>query len=265
MSRTKITSKPGPFTSIPLLYDDVKLTVYENRLLTHYARLGSSYEGVRTTAKRCHMSQTSVINARNGLEKKGWVTVGENDKGTMQVELVNVWALDAAIYGGRIKRPHEWVSKFESAPELEQALLQMSSAGAPNIERERSISGTKEDPIGRSLEEEERARPTGSTFNKIRKEAEDIFAKKAKRKPLPVKHPQGPVWWWQPIMRMLDRVEWSIDQYTVVLNDALAKLSNGVTIKGPISVEGTFYAVIDEMEDGGFTPQERFQQWMDSQ
>lgn len=147
MSKQKITSQPGPFTSIPLIYDDAKLTVYEHRLLCHYQRLGDGYEALRTTAKRCHMSQTSVIKARNGLEERGWITTGENDKGTIQVEVVDVWMLDTAIYGGAIKRPHEWVARFDSAPDMEQAVLQISSAAAPILESSRSINGDKEDPI----------------------------------------------------------------------------------------------------------------------
>ncbi len=147
MSKQKITSKPGPFTSIPLIYDDAKLTVYEHRLLCHYQRLEDGYEALRTTAKRCHMSQTSVIKARNGLEERGWITTGENDKGTIQVDVVDVWMLDTAIYGGAIKRPHEWVARFNSAPDMEQAVLQISSAAAPILESSRSINGDKEDPI----------------------------------------------------------------------------------------------------------------------
>lgn len=152
--KQRIRSKPGPFTSIPLLYDDAKLSVYENRLLTHYARVGSSFEGVRTTATRCHMSLTSVIKARNGLADKGWITVGENEKGTIQVELVDVWALDAAIYGGPIKRPHEWVARREGVPNLERDLFQISNATVPFIERDRSNSGTKEDSSRKTQEEE---------------------------------------------------------------------------------------------------------------
>lgn len=147
MSRQKITAQHGPFTSIPIIYDDAKLTVYEHRLLTHYQRLGDAYESVRTSSKRCHMSQTSVIKARNSLENKGWIFTSENDKGTVQVEVVDVWLLDAAIYGGSIRRPHEWVAKFDSAPNMEQAMLQISSAAAPTLESSRSINGNKEDPF----------------------------------------------------------------------------------------------------------------------
>ncbi len=153
--KQKIKGKPGPFTSIPLLYDDADLTVYENRLLTHYARVGDCYEAVRTTARRCHISLTSVIKARNGLAEKGWITVGENDKGTIQVEVVDVWALDASIYGGTIKRPHEWVAGFDTVPNLEHALFQISNAAVPNIERDRSINGNKEEPFKKTTEEEE--------------------------------------------------------------------------------------------------------------
>jgi len=152
--KQRIRNKPGPFTSIPLLYDDADLTVYENRLLTHYARVGDCYEGVRTTAKRCRMSADSVIKARNGLAEKGWVTVGENEKGTIQVEVVDVWALDASIYGGTIKRPHEWVADFRTVRDIERALFQISNATVPNVERDRSINGTKEEPFKETTEEE---------------------------------------------------------------------------------------------------------------
>lgn len=147
MPRQKITSQPGPFTSIPLIYDDAKLTVYEHRLLCHYQRLGEGYESVRTSAKRCHMSLTSVIKARNGLEERGWITTGENDKGTIQVAVTDVWMLDTAIYGGSIKRPHQWVGRYDSVPDMEQAVLQISNASAPIMESSRSINGNKEDPI----------------------------------------------------------------------------------------------------------------------
>ena len=147
MSKQKITAQHGPFTSIPLIYDDAKLTVYEHRLICHYQRLGDGYEGIRTTAKRCHMSTNSVTKARNDLEAKGWINTGENDKGTVQVDVVDVWALDTAIYGGAISRPHEWVARHKTVSDMRHDLSQISDAPVSDIRRDRLINETKEDPI----------------------------------------------------------------------------------------------------------------------
>lgn len=165
--KQKIKGKPGPFTSIPLLYDDADLTVYENRLLTHYARVdyagNGCYESVRTTAERCRMSLTSVIKARKGLAERGWIIVGKSDKGTVQVEVVDVWLLDARIYGGTIDKPYLFVGQFDSVPNLERALFQISNAADPNMESERSINGNKEDPF-KKIKKEEDTHPAFGKF-----------------------------------------------------------------------------------------------------
>ena len=134
------------FTSVPLVYDDANLTVYENRLMTHYLRVGSCWESVRTTALRCSMSATTVIKARTRLNDGGWIVVGENKKGTVQVEIMDLWTLSTTIYGGPIPDPHKFVSQFDSVPDMERAVS--------NLERSRSNNGTKEDSIKKNTEEE---------------------------------------------------------------------------------------------------------------
>ena len=134
------------FTSVPLVYDDANLSVHENRLMTHYLRVGSCWESVRTTARRCNMSATTVIKTRTRLNAGGWIIVGENKQGTVQVEIVDLWTLSTTIYGGAIAIPHEFVIQFDSVPDMERAVS--------DLERSRSNNGTEEESIKKTTEEE---------------------------------------------------------------------------------------------------------------
>ena len=97
--RQQIKNPESNFTILPNMYDDADLSVYEFRLLVHYRRVGTTYEATRTTAKKCHMGLASVVRGRRVLADKGWITLGENDMGTIQIEVVDRWSTGGE-YGG---------------------------------------------------------------------------------------------------------------------------------------------------------------------
>jgi hypothetical protein len=62
---------------LPNLYDDSNLDVYEFRLLAHYKRVGRCTEGLKTTAKKCKMSQAQVSEKRKALHEKGFIVMNQ--------------------------------------------------------------------------------------------------------------------------------------------------------------------------------------------
>ena len=96
----RVPSSKKYFTMLPNIYDDAKLSLYEYRLLAHYARVGNCHESLRTTAARCHMGKSSVDRARRLLADKGWITLGRSEFGTALIQVVDVWHLNTGIYGG---------------------------------------------------------------------------------------------------------------------------------------------------------------------
>jgi len=93
-------------TEIPNLYDDADLDTYEFRLLVHYVRVGTCWQGTRTTAKICHMSVGQVSKKRQSLDRKGYITVTENEHGTYTIEVVDKWAENFSTYSAG-RSPHE--------------------------------------------------------------------------------------------------------------------------------------------------------------
>lgn len=145
------------FTSLPNIYDDVNLSRLEHRLLTHYARVGSCHESVRTTSKRCKMGVSSVIAARESLKDKGWITVEQGDRQTLEIRVVDVWEINSGVYGGTIDEPQKAVSSLSSVSELKQLLYGVSESerGDSDLKRNRFKSETKEDLSKKTIEEEE--------------------------------------------------------------------------------------------------------------
>ncbi len=62
---------------LPNLYDDSGLDPYEFRLLAHYKRVGRCTEGIKTTAKKCSMSEGQVSGKRKSLHEKGFIVMNE--------------------------------------------------------------------------------------------------------------------------------------------------------------------------------------------
>jgi hypothetical protein len=207
------------------------------------------------------MSKDTVKKVRDSLEEKGWISTEVMQSGNLRVEVIDVWVENTATYGGTAKKRRGGLNKGQGGESKVTEGVDSGSGGGLK-------EGHEEEGLKKNLEEEVK-RPTGAAFNEKRKEAEMMFVELFKRKPLPANHPNGAHWWWQPLMRMLDRVDWDIQRLNYGLEHAADKLVNGngnqPTIKGPVSVEGTFFAVMDEAEDGGMTGKEKLQRWMDKQ
>lgn len=62
------------FHVLPNMYDD-DLDPFEYRLIGHYKRVGTSWEGVRKTAEKCGMSIGKVTKTRKALESKELIKV----------------------------------------------------------------------------------------------------------------------------------------------------------------------------------------------
>jgi hypothetical protein len=148
------------FTMLPNIYDDINLSRLEHRLLTHYARVGNCYESVRTTAGRCKMGVASVIEARKSLDAKGWIRVGKSEYQTLEIQVVDVWELNTAIYGGAIDEPQRAIASLQSVSELKHLLEGVSEAERSDskLKRGRFKSETKEDLIKKTTKEEEKER-----------------------------------------------------------------------------------------------------------
>jgi hypothetical protein len=94
-------------TELPNLYDDVRLSPYEFRLLAHYVRVGNCYQSVRTTAGICCMSVGQVVKARESLEAAGWIKTSTNDEyGTIDIIVVDKWGENFRKYEQGCS-PHE--------------------------------------------------------------------------------------------------------------------------------------------------------------
>lgn len=125
-------------TEIPNMYDDAGLDPFAFRLLVHYVRVGSCWESTRTTAKKCGMSPAQVVGKRRELAEGGWITLGENKKGTIQIEIVDRWAENFKTYCSpdkqqpakrsprkRKRSPHEQKKEpIKNKPEIEETTAQ---------------------------------------------------------------------------------------------------------------------------------------------
>ncbi len=81
--KTKIVEtrpkEPRHFARIPRMINETKMSVYAYRLYGHIKQLvgdsGHCWQTLKTLTKKCNMSMTSVIKARNELESLGFITV----------------------------------------------------------------------------------------------------------------------------------------------------------------------------------------------
>lgn len=90
---------------LPILIDDLDLSVYEFRLYVRFKRRsgdgGSCYEGARSLAKACGMSAGQVAKAKKGLEEKGLIRIGtKQTRGgqTDDVMLIDIWPRNFRAY-----------------------------------------------------------------------------------------------------------------------------------------------------------------------
>lgn len=109
---------------LPNLYDDSDLTPNEFRLLAHYVRRGTCYEGVRKTAKCCNMSHPTVIRTRNSLVEKGYIlTWQDKDSSTIHVQVIDKWPENYQTYSG--------TQIEQGGTEIEQGGTQVESKKEP--------------------------------------------------------------------------------------------------------------------------------------
>lgn len=89
--RQSIKQPDNKYFHIMLNMADDDLDVYEYRLLGHYIRVGETFEGTRTTAKKTKMSLGKVVSTRNALETKGYIRM---EKPETQAETVKIFIID---------------------------------------------------------------------------------------------------------------------------------------------------------------------------
>lgn len=102
------SSLPKYRVELPILLDDMNLSVYAFRLYVHLKRVaerseeGSCWESARTLAQACNMSSGQVSKAKDELEKEGLITrhikmmrggVGDD------ITIVDIWPQNFARYG----------------------------------------------------------------------------------------------------------------------------------------------------------------------
>ncbi len=253
MTKSRLTDEWGFFTPVPDLVieqmsvigsDAVTLFMYL-RYKTHREKK-AAWPGYNRINDDVGWGRTRISNAIKDLEGAQLI---EREK---RYGRTTVYRLTRPPHLGGISSPE--------AGRLDADEADDKGLSSPEAGPEDSRNGTAVVPerdLTQDLSTQEAStysRPKGARYNETRKEAQQIFVDLAKRQPLPPKHPNGPTWWWQPIMRMLDKVEWSVSRYRWGVKGALFKLTangSGVIIKGPISIEGTFYDVIDEDSSSG--------------
>lgn len=131
----EIKNPKSNFTILPNLYDDADLTVYEFRLLIHYRRVGRTYESIRTTAKKTHMGKSTVDRARKGLADKGFIDLGIDEHGTIQIQVVDLWSRSPTSGGPSEGRPTQGHDQTNSPSQ---------GRGVPETIEDRPRDDTKE-------------------------------------------------------------------------------------------------------------------------
>ena len=112
---------------LPNMADDADLDPYEFRLLAHYKRVGTCIEGLKTTARKCHMSSGKVSKVRQSLSDKKWITLERipMDAGRYRysVTVIDRWKENYAKYSQlRKKGMHQpgGPSPHEASPSLQE-------------------------------------------------------------------------------------------------------------------------------------------------
>lgn len=103
-----IKQPKNQYFHIMLNMADDELDVYEYRLLGHYIRVGVTFEGTRTTAKKTKMSVGKVVSTRNQLVEKGYIamTKTENQNDTITITIIDRMAENVSRYTQE-RSPHE--------------------------------------------------------------------------------------------------------------------------------------------------------------
>lgn len=103
---------------LPILIDDLDLSVYEFRLYVRFKRRagddGSCWEGARSLAKACNMSAGQVAKAKKGLETKGLIRVGTRQtRGgqTDDITLTDLWPRNFKAYADEESDHHTITSE----------------------------------------------------------------------------------------------------------------------------------------------------------
>jgi DnaD/phage-associated family protein len=125
-------------TELPNLYDDLGLDVYEFRLLAHYKRVGTCTESTNTTAEKCEMSKTKIIEARQSLADRKLVKLEKvSCPGgfAYKVTVVDLWIENFAKYSG--------LSKEEIIQKVNAGVATFTPS-SPNIDPQGSPHGLKE-------------------------------------------------------------------------------------------------------------------------
>ena len=125
-------------TELPNLYDDLGLDVFEFRLLAHYKRVGTCTEATNTTAEKCCMSKTKVIEARQSLAKRKLIKLEKvpwPGGFAYSVTVNDIWVENYAKYSGL--RPDEIINKVNTG-------VATFTPSGPNIDPQGSPHGLKE-------------------------------------------------------------------------------------------------------------------------
>ncbi|MBI5303787.1 MAG: hypothetical protein HY868_16750 [Chloroflexi bacterium] len=160
-------------TEFPNLYDDADLTVYEFRLLIHYKRVGTCWEGIRKTAQKCHMSQDSVIKARRQLKKKKWISVAWNQPtDTYRITLRDVWMKNFTTYNGGGARVASRGARVASRG------ARVTSRGARNIEHKKQH--IKKEPLKKEPLKKQQQQPRDGNARKSKPVAVAVSKSKSR-------------------------------------------------------------------------------------
>lgn len=208
-------------TEIPNMYDDAGLDPFAFRLLVHYVRVGSCWEATRTTADKCGMSPAQVVGKRRELAKAGWITLGENKKGTIQIEIVDRWAENFQQY---------------CSPDKQQP-----SKRSPR-KRKRSPHEQKKEPIKKQPENEEplAAKP------RTQKQEVTALLTKAFEEVSGIKEPEYTtskqqramaVRWWNPLWTIFKTCDKFIGTSESLIARTIEQMrADGLTIAAPQSI-----------------------------
>lgn len=258
------------FTEQLRAFDDADLDVYQYRLLTHYWRVGTCWETVRTTAEKCKMSAGKVSQVKKWLLSNGWIKEIATDNGRIAVELCspdeqNVHEMNKTF-----------TTRTECSPHEQNPVAVVHHVNAilnrPNI--------LNEPKLNRPIEEPPLTPPTGGendylvavwplvldTFGGDTERSRDVlkaqalFADVSGRKQPYVNGDQRQNRavardWWVPLDEMLGECEGDFD----LLNQGLTAVfaagdRDGLTLPAPKSTVKMLGATVAKIRRGGNQP-----------
>lgn len=104
----------GHFTIVPNMVDEMGMSVYAVRLYLHLKRVtgegGVCWQSVRTLAKACTMSQTSVVRAKRELAQANLIRIEQvksavGDYDSDRITLRDIWLENAQRYSAGVGVP----------------------------------------------------------------------------------------------------------------------------------------------------------------